>query len=117
METKRDFYQTSLTAKSAGAAFDDLNDDRVAPRSFLVVTHVSVENETTAYTNLRVGVDQRGSIRFHEEEKNPAADEIYWTRSRFFVPEGAYLKVRCVGCTASDILKVNIQGYLYTYVK
>ena len=117
MKREKDFYNSPLSKISAGATYDDLSDSRVASGAFLVVTHISLENETTAFTKARVGIYYRGSIYWHEEEISPVAGELYWTRSRLFVPGDSNLILRLTGCTSGDSLKANIQGHLYTPIK
>jgi len=105
-------YEKYLSVKSAGGTYDDLDDDRVEVGYLLQVTHVSVENRNSAFTNIRIGVNSRGVFHIHEEEKNPVANEVYWTRSPIIVQEGENLRVRCTGCSSGDYLHVFVQGIL-----
>lgn len=105
-------YDSHKTIVSGGGTYDDVNDDRIRPGWLLEVSHISVENQTTAFTNIRIGVDHGGVFFIHEEEKNPVADEVYWTKSHFYVSENERVKVRCTGCTSGDFIQVFIEGLL-----
>jgi len=98
---------------SAGGAYDDLESPLVKPGHYMEVTHVAVENRTTAYTRLTIGVV--GGLDFFEKEEqdSPAAANIYWTRSKFLIPAGKKLRARLTGCTAKDDLHMAYEGYLY----
>jgi hypothetical protein len=105
----REFFQK----KSGGAAYDDLETPPLKENQFLIVDHVSVEDETTAYTNLRVGIKAGATFTPLEEEKSPAAAEVYWTQSELKITEHERLCCRLTGCTSGDVLKVTVQGKLY----
>lgn len=113
MDDKGRPYTHSVGILSGGGTYDDLDDDRVDPGKLRVITHVSVENKTNAYTHLRIGVERTGVFLPHEEEKSPVAGEVYWTRSRIIVPAGSLLKARMTGCTSGDVLEMHIQGMMY----
>lgn len=114
MPKRQELYQAALTLTSAGAAYDDVNSERVKPGKLLRVNLVGVENYTTDFTSLRIGVNNRGNISWYGEEKSPVAAELYWLPEVLMVPEGASLTVRFTGCTSGDLLRVNIQGFYIT---
>lgn len=113
MDDKGRPYTHSVGKLSAGGTYDDLDGERVETGKLLVVTHISVENKTTVYTNLRIGIERTGVFAPHEEEKSPVAAEVYWTRSQILVPAGSKLRARLTGCTASDVLEMHVQGLIY----
>lgn len=98
---------------SAAGTTDDLESPQVDPGLVLEVRHVSVENRTTAYTRLVIGVADGLSFYQKEEEDNPAANNLYWTKSPFLVPAGKKLRARLTGCTAGDNLHMAYEGFLY----
>ena len=106
-------YRQSIEAKSAAATYDDLETAPLKENTLLIVDHVSVENETTAYTNLRIGIKQGSTFTPLEEEKSPAAAEVYWSKSELKFKEHERVCCRLTGCTSGDVLKATIQGRLY----
>jgi len=98
---------------SAAGTTDDLESPQVEPGHVLEVRHVAVENRTTGYTRLVIGVTDGMSFFQKEEEDSPAANNIYWTRSYFLVPAGKKLRARLTGCTAGDVLRMAYEGYLW----
>jgi hypothetical protein len=79
----------------------------------LEVMHVAVENRTTAYTRLTIGVADGLSFVEKEEEDSPPADDIFWSSSRILIPAGKKLRVRLTGCTSGDELHFAYEGKLY----
>jgi len=106
-------YREIIQKNSGGATFDDLETPPLKENHYLIVDHVSVENETTSYTNLRIGIKSCGTFIPLEEEKAPAAGEVYWTESELKFTEQERVCCRLTGCTSGDVLKATIQGKLY----
>lgn len=98
---------------SAAGTTDNLESPLVPSKCFLEVRHVAVENRTTAYTRLVIGVADGMSFYQKEEEDSPAANNIYWTKSWFLIPAGKKLRARLTGCTAGDNLHMAYEGYLW----
>lgn len=111
--TAKSLYHKEVIRTSSGGIYDDVEIPRIDPGLALEVRHVSIENRTSNYTRLVLG-PAKGKI-FHQKEEvqSPSANTIYWTRSRFWVPEGWTLRVRCSGCTAGDVLVMYLEGILY----
>ena len=98
---------------SSGGTYDDLESHLVEPGTILEVTHVSIENRTTAYTRLVIGIAD-GTLFFEKEEQDsPAADNLYWASDKFFVPPGKKLRARLTGCTSGDDLHMTYEGRLW----
>jgi len=104
---------TDEVAKKAVGTQDDLESLQIEPGTILEVRHVSVENRTNAYTRLVIGVADGLSFFQKEEEDSPAANNIYWTKSKFLIPAGKKLRARLTGCTAGDDLHMSYEGYLW----
>jgi hypothetical protein len=98
---------------SAASGTNDLESRLVEPGTYFEVTHVAVENRTTAYTRLVIGVADGLSFFQKEEQDSPAANNIYWTRSKFLVPAGKKLRARLTGCISGDILNMTYEGFLW----
>ena len=104
---------TDEVAKKAVGTTDDLESPHVEPGTILEVRHVAVENRTNAYTRLVIGVADGLSFFQKEEEDSPAANNIYWTRSKFLIPAGKKLRARLTECTAADKIYMTYEGYLW----
>lgn len=104
---------TDEVAKKAVGTSDDLESRQVEQGTILEVRHVSVENRTTAYTRLVIGVADGLSFLQKEEEDNPAANDLYWTNSFFLIPAGKKLRARLTGCTSGDNVHMAYEGFLY----
>ncbi len=109
----RNIITDEVIKGSAGGTYDDLESPQVEPGTILEVRHVAVENRTTAYTRLVIGVADGLSFFQKEEEDSPAANNIYWTSSYFLVPAGKKLRARLTGCTSGDALHMSYEGFLY----
>ncbi len=104
---------TDEVAKKAVGTSDDLESRQVEPGTLLEVRHVSVENRTTPYTRLVVGVADGLSFLQKEEQDSPAANNLYWTPDNFLIPAGKKLRARLTGCTSGDELHMTYEGYVW----
>ena len=109
----RQIITDEVLKTSSAADYDDLESRQVEPGTILEVRHVAVENRTNAYTRLVIGVADGLSFYEKEEEDSPAADNIYWTKSKFLIPAGKKLRARLTGCTSGDDLHMTHEGYLW----
>ncbi len=109
----RNIITDEVIKGSAGGTYDDLESPQVEPGTILEVRHVAVENRTTAYTRLVIGVADGLSFFQKEEEDSPSANNIYWTSSYFLVPAGKKLRARLTGCTSGNDLHMSYEGFLY----
>ena len=104
---------TDEVVKGAAGTLDNLESPQVEPGTILEVTHVAVENRTTTYTRLVIGVADGLSFYQKEEEDSPAANNIYWTKSKFLIPAGKKLRARLTNCTAGDKIYMTYEGFLW----
>lgn len=112
MELK-DIITNEVMKAPAASGTNDLESRLVKPGTILEVRHVAVENRTTAYTRLVIGVADGISYFQKEEQDSPAANNIYFTRSKFLIPAGKKLRARLTGCTSGDDLHMCYEGYLW----
>ena len=107
-------YTRYLKASSAGEALLYILDNPVPTSTWLCVQHITVEDETTNFNNIRVG---QGRDEFHvhwwEDAPVPAAGVLYEFEELFFVQELNRVIVRLDGTTAADLLNVWIDGYTW----
>jgi hypothetical protein len=106
-------YRIDLQKKSGGSTYDDLETPPLKENQFLIADLISAENETTAFTNLRIGIKSLDQFTPLEEEESPAAATRYWTPDEIHAREDERICCRFTGCTSGDILKATIQGKLY----
>jgi len=109
----RDIITDEVINGAAASGTNDLESRLVEQGTILEVRHVAVENRTTAYTRLVIGVADGLSFFQKEEEDSPAANNIYWTKSKFLIPAGKKLRARLTGCAAADVLNMTYEGYLW----
>ena len=109
----RNIVTDEVSKGSAASGSNDLESRLVEPGTILEVRHVAVENQTTAYTRLTIGVADGISFYEKEEEDAPAANNIYWTKSKFLIPAGKKLRARLTGCTSGDKLRMAYEGFLW----
>ncbi len=104
---------TGEVIKGASSGTNDLESPQVKQGTILEVRHVAVENRTTAYTRLVIGVADGLSFYEKEEQDSPAADNIYWTKSKFLIPAGKKLRARLTSCTSGDDLHMTYEGFIW----
>jgi len=110
MAQKKQPFDLVLT-KDAAAGNNDVRMDPIPPGWLYCVQHLAVENETTAFTSLRVIKGGRGGEFLLEEHVTCLADRLYWMEAPVYFTEGQYPLVRFVGCTAGDRLRVYVTGW------
>jgi len=110
-------YIRHLKAVSDGAALFYMLDNPVPSGTWLAVQHITVEDETTNFDNIRVGQGRdQYSIHEWEDRPVPAAGVLYEFEELFFVPELSRVVVRLDGTTDGDRLNVWIDGYTWEKV-
>ena len=100
-----------LRFASAGVATEYINDDIVRPGWAQLITRIAIENETTAFTSLRIGVWDGANFHLLEEQKNPVVDTLYWTTDHIYLSEGENLRIELKGCASGDVVKLYIDGF------
>jgi len=109
----RDILTDEVSKGSAASGTNDLESRQVEPGTILEVRHVAVENRTSAYTRLVIGVADGLSFLQKEEQDSPGANDIYWTKNKFLIPAGKRLRARLTGCTSGDDLHMTYEGYVW----
>ncbi len=104
-------FRHRITHISDGGAIEYIHDDPVMSGAIQVITRVSVENETSDYNQLRIGVLHAELFHPHEEEKNPNAGQLYWMSEEIYLGEREKLRIALSGTSASDVITVYIEGF------
>lgn len=84
---------------------------RVEPGRVLTLSHVSAEDQTSAFTKIRFGVVNTGAFDYLDELQNIDANELVVSASLLFLGAGDRLFVEFVGTSTDDILVVNARGW------
>ena len=84
---------------------------RIKPRVVRVLSHVSVENETNAYTKCRLGITNGGINHYLDELQTIAACELAVSRSDIILGEGDIFFAELTGTTSGDVLIMTCVGW------
>lgn len=104
-------YRRTITEKSDGAATITLKTDAVQPRRVRVLTHVTVEDQTTAYTKVRLGIKSGGRDHYLDELQTLAADELAVSKEDIILGDGDVFFAQLTGTTANDIIVFTCIGW------
>lgn len=104
-------YRRIIVDISSGSATVRLKLNRIKARKIRTLTHVSVENKTTAYTKCRLGIDNGGVDFYLDELQTIAADELIVSRSKILLGEGDVFFAELTGTTLSDKLVMTAIGW------
>ena len=102
----------TLKFVSVGSAVEYIYDNIVRPGDILILDRVAVENETSSYTQLRIGVLSGGVFYPFEEQKTPSLDTLYWASDEIVVAPGENLVIELTGCTSGDKVNIYLCGIL-----
>lgn len=83
----------------------------VRARKLRVLTHVTVENQTSPYTKCRLGINAAGRYHYLDELQTIAADELAVSRSDIILGEGDYFFAELTGTTTGDDLILTCVGW------
>jgi len=100
-----------LITISDGSNTLNIDYDQVKSGFVQKIQRVCVENETSDYTRLRIGVLSGGIFHPLQEQHVPEADKLYWSSGDFYLAEGDNLRVELTGTTTSDRIAVYISGF------
>lgn len=104
-------YRRTISQNSEGATQERLKLNRIDARRVRVLSHVTVENKTTAYTKCRLGIDNGGIDHYLDELQTIAADELAVSRSDITLGEGDIFFAELTGTTSGDELIMNCVGW------
>lgn len=84
---------------------------RIKPRVIRVLSHVTVENESNAYTKGRLGITNGGLNHYLDELQTIAACELAVSRSDIILGEGDVFFAELTGTTTNDVLIMTCVGW------
>lgn len=104
------YHRTIRGAGSTGTVVT-LELPRVKPGWLIVLTHVTVEDKTTAYTKVRLLINHQGINHYLDELDSPAAAELAVSRSDILLGEQDIFAAELTGTTDSDELVMTAIGW------
>lgn len=104
-------YRRKLNLVSDGSPTVRLALRPVAPKTVRVLTHVTVENKTSAYTKCRLGISN-GRIDYYLDELTTiAAEELAVSRSDVVLGEGDIFFAELTGTGSGEALVMICVGW------
>lgn len=104
-------YRRTITERAGATDPHRIKLDRVRPRQLRVLSHVTVENTTLAYTKCRLGIDSGGRDHYLDELTTIAADELAVSRSEITLGEGDVFFAELTGVAADEVLVMTCIGW------
>lgn len=104
-------YRYTVTDKAGTTSPHRLKLDRVDTKTLRVLTHVTVEDKTSAYTKCRLGISTLGRDHYLDELQTIAAEELAVERSDILLGEGDIFFAELTGATADDELVMTAIGW------
>ncbi len=108
----RNYFRDRRFLVAVGGTYDDVEYAPPPEVGICHVTRLGVEDETNApSTDIRVYVKGHGYEHWLMEENSPAAGVLYWDAEETFLMTGEALVARFTGATASDVLRLYVEGW------
>ena len=104
-------YRRKIMNVSDGSSTIRLRLDRVDPKILRVLTHVTVEDQTTLFTKCRLGISNGAIDCYLDELTTIAANELAVSRSDILLGEGDVFFAELTGTTSGDMLVMNCVGW------
>ena len=112
MAPHRNYFRLRRTLSAVGGTFDDVEFGPILEGRFYHITRLAVEDETSApSTDIRCYVGGHGYQHWLNEQNSPAAGVLYWDTDGTFLTMLESLVARFTGATASDVLKLYVEGW------
>lgn len=104
-------YKRELKKTSDGSATLDIVDVKVPSGYKRTIQHVSVEDETSDFTELRIGYLRDDTYHWWVEEENPVAARLYWMRDARVLEQNDVLVIRFTETEDDDVLAAYVDGF------
>jgi hypothetical protein len=109
-EFDRLFRRTLEKAGLTGSVVN-LELERIPARTLRVLTHVTVEDKTSALTKCRLAIKSGRGTHYLDELTTIAADELAVSRSDILLGEGDIFLAEMTGTTTNDKLVMTCVGW------
>lgn len=97
-------YRQKVTAIGLTGSVVNIELDPVYPSKIRVLSHVTIENKTTAFTKIRLAIKHHSLTFYLDELDSPTAAELIVSRSDIILGEMDILVAECTGTTTDDEL-------------
>ena len=104
-------YRKILTKKGVTSSLVRLELKRIKPQTLRVLTHVTVENQTSNFTKCRLGIKTGSRDCYLDEIVIVEANELCVSRSDILLGEGDVFFAELTGTTTDDNLVMNCIGW------
>ncbi|KKM82644.1 hypothetical protein LCGC14_1317560 [marine sediment metagenome] len=106
-------FREKVVILSADAGTNYLDHVQIRQRRIFHYDHITVENETSDYTKLLLGVLSEDEMHKYEEQHSPRKGILYpWhPRKDVTVLENETLRAELQGCTSGDTLVMYVAGW------
>lgn len=104
-------YKNEPKETSDGSTNVDIEEEPVELGSKLHIQHISAEDETNAFTYLRIGYVKNGKHHWWVEQKSPSAGTLYWMSDPKVLTGGMALVIRFNGTISGDKLAAYLDGF------
>lgn len=104
-------YKRELKKTSDATTPLDIVDVKVPLGYKRTIQHLSLEDETTGFTEARVGYLRDTTYHWWMEQETPQAGVLYWMNDPKVLEEKDILVVRFTGTTNLDKLAVYVDGF------
>lgn len=104
-------YRRTITEKVGAADPHYIKLGRVGARQLRVLTHVTVENRSDAYTKCRLGIDSGGRKHYLDELTTIAEEELAVSRSDIVLGEGDVFFAELTGADDDDLVVMTCVGW------
>ncbi len=84
---------------------------RVKAKKLRVLTHVAVENTTSAFTKVRLGIKNVGIDYYLDELQTISANELCVSKSDILLMDGDEFFAEFTGTTDDDVLVMVVNGW------
>ena len=107
-------YRERQTAVGITGSNIIIRAERVRPGRIRVLTHVSIENKTSAYTECRLSIYNGATDFMLDQAIYPAEDELLVHPKDIVLGEGDVLRARLIGTTTGDVIEMHVIGWEMT---
>lgn len=110
MNTSDRLIYDRKTIPSAASGTNNLRTNKVRPQRIAKIKLIAVENKTSSFTKLRIGIFDNGFFYPFFEELAPQAGELYFITDELILRDGQQIQAELQGCTALDNLEMYVHG-------
>jgi len=111
LQSIANFFRRRITKLSDNATLLLIYSNPVESGHMQAITRIVVENETSEYDTLRIGVVAGDVFYPLEEELAPVDDQLYTCHDTIYLSEGETLLVTLAGTTLLDRINVYVEGF------